>query len=193
VTGARLVVVGGKKASRSDVSVRLPAIVGRGDRATVLVMHRTVSRAHCELLERDGQILVRDLGSKNGIYVGNDQVTEALLKSGDVLTIGPLAFRVEYQSVETSDVQPDTTFDAAEAPAAVSPTAGGDLLDVDEFLAGGTAPAGASAPASAAIDEDIAFDFLSDDDSATPAPKGHGSNGAAADVALADLDFEEKS
>jgi pSer/pThr/pTyr-binding forkhead associated (FHA) protein len=92
---ARLVVIGGR-ASKNEVELKLPATIGRGERATVLVHHPTVSRAHCEILEQNGMLMLRDLKSLNGTFVGNERVEEALLMPGDSLTIGPLTFQVNY-------------------------------------------------------------------------------------------------
>ena len=93
---ATLVVVAGK-ATRPDLPLKLPAIIGRGQNATILVGHPTVSRSHCKVIERDGALVVRDMNSKNGTFVGEARIVEAVLKPGDQLTVGPLTFRVDYE------------------------------------------------------------------------------------------------
>lgn len=96
VENARLVVVDGR-ASKQDVELKLPAVIGRGQEATVLIKHGTVSRTHCEISATGDGLHVRDLDSKNGTFVGEARVVEAALKPGDRLTVGPLTFRVEYE------------------------------------------------------------------------------------------------
>lgn len=96
VANARLVVVEGR-ASKQEVELRLPAVIGRGHDATVLVKHASVSRSHCEIAAVDGALVVRDMNSKNGTIVGDARVVEAILKPGDRLTVGPLTFRVDYE------------------------------------------------------------------------------------------------
>jgi hypothetical protein len=108
---ARLVVVEGN-ATVPAVRLRLPATIGRGIAATIVVGDRRVSRAHCEIVERDAALVVRDLGSLNGTQVNGRPIGEARLAAGDRLTVGPLTFRVEYQRA------------AAPAPAAPGPAPG---------------------------------------------------------------------
>ncbi len=93
---ARLIVVGGN-ATKRRIDLKLPATLGRGSGATLLIMHNTVSRLHCEISERDGALVVRDLDSLNGTFVGETRVTQSVLRPGDLLTVGPLVFRVEYE------------------------------------------------------------------------------------------------
>ncbi len=93
---AKLVIVGGK-ASRSELSVTLPAVIGRSRRADLTVAHPMISRKHCELYEADGLVKVRDLGSLNGTFIGKEKVSDAALYPSDEFTVGPLTFRVEYE------------------------------------------------------------------------------------------------
>ncbi len=58
--------------------------------------HPLVSRRHCELVEKDGHVLVRDLQSLNGTFVGSDRIEEAILWPGDLLTVGTVTFRAMY-------------------------------------------------------------------------------------------------
>ena len=93
---AKLIVVGGTT-STTEVHLRLPAIIGRGRSAQVTIPHSLVSRQHCEVLERDGQLVVRDLNSLNGTYVGDERITEAVLVPGGLLTVGTVTFRAVYE------------------------------------------------------------------------------------------------
>lgn len=93
---ARLVVVGGK-ANKSEVKLKLPAMIGRSRDADITVSHASVSRHHCLVYELDGALVVRDNGSLNGTVVDGQRIKEALLKPGQSLTIGPLTFRADYE------------------------------------------------------------------------------------------------
>lgn len=73
---------------------KVPTIIGRGRDADLTLAHPLASRHHCELYEVDGTLCVRDLGSLNGTFVGDFRITEAALKSGDLLTIGSAKFEV---------------------------------------------------------------------------------------------------
>ncbi|MGB4729137.1 MAG: FHA domain-containing protein [Thermogutta sp.] len=92
----RLFVVRGK-ANKGAVVIRLPAVIGRSRDADLTIVHPMISRRHCQLFESEGLVKVRDLGSLNGTYLGGEQIQEAFLPPGSVLTIGPLVFRVEYE------------------------------------------------------------------------------------------------
>ncbi|MBP89410.1 MAG: hypothetical protein CMJ64_22310 [Planctomycetaceae bacterium] len=90
-------VVGGT-VENTEIALKLPAIIGRGRSVQVTIPHALVSRHHCELDERQGQLFVRDLGSLNGTYVGDEQITEAALPPGALLTVGTVTFRAVYES-----------------------------------------------------------------------------------------------
>ena len=67
----------------------LPFVIGRDKSAKVRIPAPAVSRNHCELLEDDEELIVRDLGSSNGTYVNGARVTERELIPGDLLCVGP--------------------------------------------------------------------------------------------------------
>ncbi len=92
----KLILVGGK-ANKSEVALSLPAIVGRTRSADLTVGHPKVSRRHCEFYELDGALVVRDDRSLNGTLVAGERITEAIVKPGDQVTIGPLTFVAVYE------------------------------------------------------------------------------------------------
>lgn len=106
---AKLVVIEGK-ASRSHINLKLPTIVGRRKDSGLVVMHKSVSRQHCEIFEKNGRLYVRDNHSANGTFINGKKVSEQPLYPGDKLRIGPLLFRAEYipeaSSVETKKPVP---------------------------------------------------------------------------------------
>lgn len=112
---AKLIVVGGTT-STTEVNLRLPAIIGRGRSAQVTIPHSLVSRQHCEVSEREGQLVVRDLDSLNGTYVGDERITEAVLLPGALLTVGTVTFRAVYDvgnGDSCSDDGDDTCLDVS--------------------------------------------------------------------------------
>ncbi len=98
----RLVAVGGETKA-TEIPLQLPAIVGRGRGAALTLPHPLVSRRHCELFEVRGRLFVRDLGSLNGSYVGNQRVTEAEVPTGELLTVATVTFRVVYGDIAQDD------------------------------------------------------------------------------------------
>jgi len=109
---AKLIVVGGK-ASKSEIALRLPTIIGRSRDADLTVAHAMVSRQHCELYEEGGVLKIRDLGSLNGTFVGKRQVREADLYPNDEFTVGPLTFRVKYRHAGAIASAPEPEVPAA--------------------------------------------------------------------------------
>jgi len=101
VLEAKLIVVGGD-AKVTEIKLKLPSIIGRGNSATLTLPHPLVSRRHCEIFESDGKLMVRDLGSLNGTFVGSELITEAVLPPGELLTIGTVTFRAVYGDSEAS-------------------------------------------------------------------------------------------
>jgi pSer/pThr/pTyr-binding forkhead associated (FHA) protein len=92
---AELIVVGGK-ASKGSVSLKLPTVIGRSQKATLTVAHPMVSRRHAELFEKDGLLMVRDLKSLNGTRIDGHRIKEAPLPPDAEFAIGPLTFQVKY-------------------------------------------------------------------------------------------------
>lgn len=80
--------------------LRLPAIIGRSRKTDLTLGHPLVSRQHCEVFEANGMLMVRDLGSLNGTYVGETRIAEQAMpvKPGDLITVGPVTFRAEYRA-----------------------------------------------------------------------------------------------
>lgn len=91
------------------MSKKLLVSDGRRDRELVLIDRITIgrdpacdvshedallSRRHAEFLLGGNEVTVRDLGSRNGIFVNGFRAAERVLHPGDVVQIGPL--RVRY-------------------------------------------------------------------------------------------------
>ncbi len=81
-----------------------PVTVGRSPNADVSIGDPSISRRHCQFsIDSQGALMVRDLGSMNGIYLDNLRVNKAVLKPGDVVQIGSITLRVEWTDDEMID------------------------------------------------------------------------------------------
>ena len=69
--------------------MHLPITVGRSDDSKLRIPVAAVSRHHCELIEHDDELVVRDLKSSNGTYVNKERVKARELVPGDLLCVGP--------------------------------------------------------------------------------------------------------
>jgi len=81
-----------------DIQVdRLNMVVGRHPQCDARLDSIRVSRRHCCLSEdRDsGEVLVRDLGSTNGIRINGQRVEAGRLRGGDELSIAHIRYRLE--------------------------------------------------------------------------------------------------
>lgn len=75
--------------------MRLPITIGRSPDNKIRIPVGEVSRNHCELLEDDDELIVRDLKSSNGTYVNKERVKSRELLPGDLLCIGPAVLVVK--------------------------------------------------------------------------------------------------
>ena len=114
-----------------EVKLRLPMTIGRGRKADLIISHPTVSRIHCELYEKEGALVVRDNGSSNGTLIDDRQIKEAVVEPGQILKIGPLSFRAEY---EWSGSMPDLN-----ATAEVRDLSATQTMSSDDLLGEGEA------------------------------------------------------
>jgi pSer/pThr/pTyr-binding forkhead associated (FHA) protein len=79
--------------------LRLPSgaikTLGRTARADFIVDAALVSRLHCRLTaDRSDQLVVEDLESTNGTHVNGRKINRAVLRTGDTLQVGRVAFQV---------------------------------------------------------------------------------------------------
>lgn len=74
-------------------------VLGRVDGCDLILLDASVSRRHARFFERDGQVWVEDLGSTNGVMVGQEVLDEARpLQEGDLLCLGDVEARYGHLS-----------------------------------------------------------------------------------------------
>ncbi len=64
-----------------------PFVLGSSHRADIVIRDRTVSARHCEIVAHDGGLRVRDLGSRNGTFVGRARIHDGWIWTGEGTTI----------------------------------------------------------------------------------------------------------
>src|SRR5579859_3616037 len=79
-------------------------VVGRDPGATIVVADPEVSAIHCELRAVSEGILVRDLGSTNGTFIGPIRVREAVVAVASELTVGRTKLLIEPTAKKRVDV-----------------------------------------------------------------------------------------
>jgi pSer/pThr/pTyr-binding forkhead associated (FHA) protein len=73
-------------------------LIGRHPECDVRIDLPKISRRHCCLALAYDRLMIRDLGSRNGVRLNGLLVEEAQLRGGDEVAIGPIIFRVESET-----------------------------------------------------------------------------------------------
>ena len=91
----RLIVVGGVHEGKA-IPITLPQfMIGRDPQCQLRPASAAISKRHCAVMVRGGQVFIRDFGSTNGTFVNGELVQgEVELHDGDKLKVGPLEFTV---------------------------------------------------------------------------------------------------
>ena len=80
-------------------------VLGRGAEVTVSLDHEDVSRRHAELEVGPDGVLVRDLGSKNGVRVDGEPVADSRrIVHGQVIALGDLRLTLVHPASQVSNV-----------------------------------------------------------------------------------------
>jgi pSer/pThr/pTyr-binding forkhead associated (FHA) protein len=74
-------------------------LIGRDPECDIQIDSRKISRRHCCIAQVNDYLVVRDLGSTNGIRINGLRVQEGNLKEDDELTIGGNRYRVSWDAV----------------------------------------------------------------------------------------------
>jgi HD-GYP domain-containing protein (c-di-GMP phosphodiesterase class II) len=101
-----LVVVSGTLEGKK-IPIRGQLTIGRNPDSGLQVDDPQVSRRHAVVEQTPAGTILRDLGSGNGTYVGQQRVLECRLAPGDVIRVGQMALR--FESVQTRAPQPPRT------------------------------------------------------------------------------------
>jgi pSer/pThr/pTyr-binding forkhead associated (FHA) protein len=109
------------------------SVIGRQEGCQLQVRSSQVSRRHCELIDKDDTLTVKDLGSSNGTFVNGEKVEGSrTLQPGDTLTIGNVTFRIERADGAGAARKPGDTAVPEEAPVAAPSDAEVIPLEDDE-------------------------------------------------------------
>jgi hypothetical protein len=128
----KLVVIDGSRERELMLVGRL--VVGRDPACDITYDDALLSRRHAEFVAAGDQVTVRDLGSRNGVFVNGAKIAERALRSGDVVQIGPVRAR----------------YVADDAPVSITP----DEVDADHTAVLHRAPKPAAAAAAYTDDDD---------------------------------------
>jgi pSer/pThr/pTyr-binding forkhead associated (FHA) protein len=77
-------------------------LIGRHGECDIQLNSRKVSRRHCCIAQVNDYLVVRDLGSTNGIRINGERVLEGRLRAGDELTVGNFRYQVFLEGRSSS-------------------------------------------------------------------------------------------
>lgn len=89
----RLVILSKTFAGRELVLDRAEMVIGRTEDNDISINHRSISRHHAKVIERDGHYSIVDLGSSNGVRVNDEDYGEVELRRGDLVDLGHIRLR----------------------------------------------------------------------------------------------------
>jgi pSer/pThr/pTyr-binding forkhead associated (FHA) protein len=81
-------------------------LFGRHEECDVQLNSKKVSRRHCVLAQVHDYLVVRDLGSTNGVRINGQRVAEGKLRAGDELQVGNFKYQVCSDPLGRSKEQP---------------------------------------------------------------------------------------
>ncbi len=85
----------------SDIALdRSMVVVGRHPLCDVRLDSLRISRHHCCMTQDKDELVVRDLGSTNGIRINGERVERGRLRPGDELSIAHIRYRLENGAVQ---------------------------------------------------------------------------------------------
>jgi predicted component of type VI protein secretion system len=117
-------------------------LLGRHPECDIQIESRKISRRHCCIAQVSDYLVVRDLGSTNGVRINGVRVLEGRLGQGDELTIGTLRYQVSWHPEEDS---PPRRKQQAAAPPPPRPQP--PRLPEDDFLESADEPVPLDDPA----------------------------------------------
>jgi pSer/pThr/pTyr-binding forkhead associated (FHA) protein len=83
-----LTIVEGYGAGRTFALSKSTVAIGRDPRCDIVLPYSTVSWHHASVSKHEETIVVQDLGSRNGTFVGLDRVDRRELVPGDLVRFG---------------------------------------------------------------------------------------------------------
>jgi pSer/pThr/pTyr-binding forkhead associated (FHA) protein len=94
----------------STILAPLPITIGRSRENTICLNSDAVSRQHAILEYANGEAVLRDWLSKNGVLLNQQRVKRAPLKDGDTFQVGPFRFFIEvHPGASAVAAQPSTS------------------------------------------------------------------------------------
>ncbi len=95
---------------------RLPAVMGRDEGADVQLTDPWISHRHFEIDQIGDVLVVRDLDSKNGVFMHGHRVRESQVLAGELLTVGRTEIIVRYPGTAQAAMETEVSKPPGQKP-----------------------------------------------------------------------------
>jgi predicted component of type VI protein secretion system len=96
-----------EKGNVQAIALHRPVLlIGRHPECDVRIELAKISRRHCCLALAYDRVIIRDIGSRNGVRVNGQVVQLSRLTPGDEVAIGPLIYRLVEEIVQPAGPRP---------------------------------------------------------------------------------------
>ena len=68
-------------------------IVGRDETCDIRILAKSVSREHCAIEQDGDELVLRDLGSSGGTFMGGKKIETVRLEDGMEINVGPAVLK----------------------------------------------------------------------------------------------------
>ncbi len=99
----------GKLITRDEYPADRIVSIGRGEGNDLILESSNVSRNHCQLVFENGNWLIEDLGSTNGVELDGVRVGKEIVKNGSSIVVRPFLLRIILPSEDVDGTIADST------------------------------------------------------------------------------------
>jgi signal transduction histidine kinase len=103
-----------KKNSKSIPLAKAETTIGRAPSNDVHLSHGGVSRTHAVIARNNGRFILSDLKSRNGTFVNNERIEQAVLQHSDKILFGKRGFMFSIESDSAADPPSDVDIAAVD-------------------------------------------------------------------------------
>jgi hypothetical protein len=131
---------------------RAMVVVGRHPQCDARLDSLRISRHHCCMTQDQNDVVVRDLGSTNGIRINGQRVEVGRLRPGDELSIAHIRYRLDNGQAQEKTLA-DARHEHPASPLIIAPPSPISPLEPGPMSAGSDSDQKADSPLAAAVRE----------------------------------------